>query len=144
MICAQASAGSGTGRMPPWVMQFGWRRLAGIGLVVLVSGCLGGGHPVANGRPRVDGPSVPSVNATWRSIDSCGPPASVTVGVVTTVTATCPHDYTVETISVADAGHQWPGGMRSPLVHKAGGIPAPSTALDATDTTWQFFAAHHR
>ncbi|MGC2654178.1 MAG: PHB depolymerase family esterase [Mycobacterium sp.] len=97
-----------------------------------------------NGRPRVDGPSVPSVNATWRSIDRCGPPASSTTGVVTTVTASCPDGRAVELITVADAGHQWPGGTRSPLVEKVGGIPAPSTALDATSTIWQFFTQHHR
>lgn len=97
----------------------------------------------ANGRPRVDGPSVPAVNATWRSIDGCGPPASDTKGLVTILTASCPNDRTVELISVADAGHQWPGGARSPLGEKAGGIPAPSTALDATDTIWKFFVQHH-
>ena len=35
---------------------------------------------VAKGNPRVDGPSVESVNATWRSIDGCGPPNSTTAG----------------------------------------------------------------
>ncbi len=103
-----------------------------------------GGSFAPNGRPRVDGPSVPSVNATWRSIDHCEPPASNTAGLVTTVTASCPQGRAVEMISVADAGHQWPGGTPSPLVEKAGGISAPSTALDATDTIWQFFARHRR
>jgi polyhydroxybutyrate depolymerase len=45
---------------------------------------------------------------------------------------------------VAAAGHQWPGGEPSPLVEKLAGIPAPSTALDATDTIWQFFAQSRR
>lgn len=99
---------------------------------------------MANARPRVDGPSVPSVTATWRSIDNCGPPSSDTAGPVTTLNASCPNGRTVELISVADAGHQWPGGARSPLAEKAGGILAPSTALDATSTIWQFFARHHR
>jgi polyhydroxybutyrate depolymerase len=98
----------------------------------------------ANGRPRVDGPSVPSVNATWRSIDNCAPPATFTAGPVTTETASCPQGREVEMISVADAGHQWPGGTRSPLADKVVGMPAPSTALDATDTIWQFFARHRR
>ncbi len=98
----------------------------------------------ANGTPRVNGPSVVSVNATWRSIDGCGPPASNTAESVTTETAGCPNGRAVELISVADAGHQWPGGVPSPLVEKIAGIPAPSTALNATDTIWQFFSQHHR
>lgn len=96
-----------------------------------------------NGNPRVDGPSVESVNASWRSIDACGPPTSGTVGSVTTQTAGCADGRTVELISVAGAGHQWPGGEPSPLTELAG-IPAPSTALDATDTIWQFFTQSHR
>ncbi len=96
-----------------------------------------------NGNPRVDGPSVESVNATWRAIDGCGAPASSTTGSVTTQTAGCPDGRTVELISVAGAGHQWPGGAPSPLLEQFG-IPAPSTALDATDTIWQFFAQSHR
>ena len=95
------------------------------------------------GNPRVDGPSVESVNATWRSIDACEPPTSSTAGSVTTLKAGCADGRTVELISVAGAGHQWPGGEPSPLAEVAG-IPAPSTALNATDTIWQFFAQSHR
>lgn len=104
-----------------------------------------GGGPgkafAANGTARVDGPSVPSVNATWRGIDACGPAAASTAGDVTTETAACADGRAVELISVAGAGHQWPGGSRSPLLQRFG-IPEPSTALDATDTIWQFFAQH--
>jgi polyhydroxybutyrate depolymerase len=96
-----------------------------------------------NGNPRVDGPSVPSVNATWQAIDACGPPTSTTAGDVTTQTAACADGRAVELISVAGAGHQWPGGAPSPVLERFG-IPAPSTALDATDTVWQFFTQHHR
>jgi polyhydroxybutyrate depolymerase len=98
----------------------------------------------ANGNPRVDGPSVPSVNATWRSIDACGPPSTNTVGDVTTETAACANGRTVELISVAGAGHQWPGGVAKPVVEKLAGIPPPSTALNATDTIWQFFSQSRR
>jgi hypothetical protein len=38
----------------------------------------------------------------------------------------------------------WPGGEPSPLAQRIGNIPAPSTALNATDTIWQFFAPNHR
>jgi polyhydroxybutyrate depolymerase len=87
---------------------------------------------------------VESVNATWRSIDGCGAPASSTAASVTTETAGCADGRTVELISVAGAGHQWPGGEPSPLVERLAGIPAPSTALDATYTIWQFFTQNHR
>jgi polyhydroxybutyrate depolymerase len=97
----------------------------------------------ANGNPRVDGPSAESVNATWRSIDGCGSPTSTSAGDVTTQTAGCPDGRTVELISVAGAGHQWPGGDPSPIAEWVG-IPAPSTALDATGTIWQFFTQNHR
>jgi len=97
-----------------------------------------------NGNPRVDGPSVPAVNATWRGIDGCAAPTSTTAGDVTTSTAGCPNGRTVELISVAGAGHQWPGGARNPIVERLGELPPPSTALDATDTVWQFFTAHQR
>jgi polyhydroxybutyrate depolymerase len=97
-----------------------------------------------NGTPHVDGPSVPSVNATWRSIDGCAPPTSTTSGVVTTQTAACPDGRTVELISIAGAGHQWPGGKSKPLLEKLVDLSEPSTALDATDTIWQFFSQHHR
>ncbi|MCV7328689.1 alpha/beta hydrolase family esterase [Mycobacterium cookii] len=98
----------------------------------------------ADGTARVDGPSVESVNATWRGIDGCGQPDSTTTGDVTTQTAGCADGRTVELISVAGAGHQWPGGEPSPLAQRLGNIPAPSTALNATDTIWQFFAPNHR
>lgn len=95
----------------------------------------------ANGTVRVDGPSVPSVAATWRAIDGCGPPTSATAGAVTTETAVCPNGRSVQSISVDGAGHQWPGGTRGPIQQRLG-LPEPSTALDATDTIWQFFSRH--
>lgn len=96
-----------------------------------------------DGTPRVDGPAVPSVTAIWRAADGCAAPTSVTAGVVTTETAGCPDGRTVELISVADAGHQWPGGTRGPVLSRLG-LPEPSMALDATDTIWQFFSQHQR
>ena len=69
----------------------------------------------ADGTARVDGPSVETVNATWRGIDGCGQPTSTTAGDVTTQTAGCADGHTVELISVKGAGHQWPGGDPSPL-----------------------------
>jgi polyhydroxybutyrate depolymerase len=98
----------------------------------------------SDGTARVDGPSVESVNATWRGIDGCGPPHSATAGDVPTETADCADGRTVELISVKGAGHQWPGGDPSPLAERFGQMPAPSTALNAADAIWQFFATKHR
>ncbi|WP_025737314.1 alpha/beta hydrolase family esterase [Mycobacterium genavense] len=97
----------------------------------------------ANGILRVDGPSAEAVNAIWRAIDGCSSPASTTAGDVTTQTAGCADGRTVELISVAGAGHQWPGGESTPGAQRLG-LPAPSTALDATATIWQFFAQSRR
>jgi polyhydroxybutyrate depolymerase len=98
----------------------------------------------SDGTARVDGPSVESVNATWRGIDGCGQPHSATAGDVITEMAGCADGRTVELISVTGAGHQWPGGDPSPLAERFGKMPTPSTALNATDTIWQFFASKHK
>lgn len=107
-----------------------------------------GGGPgaalTASGSPRVDGPSVESVNADWRTIDGCAPPVSSSSGEVTTLRADCPEGRTVELIAIAGAGHQWPGGVSNPVVEKIAGLPPPSTALDATAAIWQFFTQHAR
>jgi len=96
------------------------------------------------GAPNVDGPSAQSVNAMWRSIDNCPAPTSTTEGVVTTEVARCQGGRSVELISVAGAGHQWPGGIPKPAVERLAGLPPPSTALNATDVIWRFFAQNHR
>lgn len=94
------------------------------------------------GVARIDGPSVPDVIAAWRAVDRCGEPQVVTSGVVTRSTAQCPAGRAVELITITGAGHQWPGGVRSPLIEKALGLDPPSTALNATQEIWQFFASH--
>ncbi|GAA0569591.1 PHB depolymerase family esterase [Paractinoplanes ferrugineus] len=96
-------------------------------------------------RPaKIDGPAIPALMATWRSVDGCPAPQSTTAGSVTTSTATCPSDRTIELITIAGAGHQWPGGREAPIAQKALGLDAPSTALQATPTIWKFFADHPR
>jgi len=83
--------------------------------------------------------NIPQLNATWRRIDHCGAPAVSTAGAVTTSIAACPAGRTVELVTIAGAGHQWPGG-----VPRAGMGDPPSTALNATQVIWEFFAKHHR
>jgi polyhydroxybutyrate depolymerase len=96
------------------------------------------------GVAHIDGPSVPSLNARWRDIDHCAAPAVSTRGVVTTSTASCPAGRAVELITIAGAGHQWPGSAPRPLVQRILGTDPPSTALNATQVIWQFFASHPR
>jgi polyhydroxybutyrate depolymerase len=95
-----------------------------------------------DGYAHIDGPPVQSVVATWRQIDGCSQPSSSTSGVVTTSVASCRDGRAVELITVAGAGHQWPGSPDRPLIQKALGLDTPSTALNATDVVWSFFAAH--
>jgi polyhydroxybutyrate depolymerase len=95
-----------------------------------------------DGYAHIDGPPVQSVVATWRQIDGCAQPNNSTIGVITTSIASCPDGRSVELITVAGAGHQWPGSPDRPLIQKALGLDTPSTALNATDVVWSFFAAH--
>lgn len=103
-----------------------------------------------DGRARIDGPAVPAVIAGWRTVDGCGAPRSTTTpaaagaGAVTTSLATCPDGRAVELVTIDGAGHQWPGAPGRPLVQELLGTDPPSTALDATDVIWRFFAAHPR
>lgn len=97
-----------------------------------------------DGTAHIDGPAIPSLNATWRGIDQCAPPKISISGVVTTSVADCTAGRTVELITVAGAGHQWPGAEAKPVQEKLLHTDPPSTALNATDTIWQFFAQHHK
>lgn len=92
-----------------------------------------------SGVAAIDGLPVQDVAKLWRAVNNCEPSDATTVGLVTTSTATCPAGRAVTLITIAGAGHQWPG---SDAV-RDGAVP-PSTALDATSTIWAFFAAHSR
>jgi polyhydroxybutyrate depolymerase len=74
------------------------------------------------GFAHIDGPPVPDVNAFWRNVDQCGAPAATTSGPVTTATAQCAEGRSVVLVTVDGGGHEWPAF--------------------ATQTLWQFFAAH--
>jgi polyhydroxybutyrate depolymerase len=97
-----------------------------------------------DGPGHIDGPSVPALNGRWRAVDHCAAPVIKTAGVVTTSAAACPAGRTVELITIAGAGHQWPGAIPNPLAQRLLHTDPPSTALDATQVIWQFFAAHPR
>jgi polyhydroxybutyrate depolymerase len=97
-----------------------------------------------DGIAHIDGPAVPAVNASWRQTDHCTAPAVSTAGAVTTSIATCPAGRAVELITIAGAGHQWPGSVPNPVAQRLLDLDPPSTALDATQVIWTFFAAHAR
>ena len=97
-----------------------------------------------DGPGHIDGPSIPAVNASWRKTDSCPPPAVTTHGTVTTSAANCPAGRAVELITIAGAGHQWPGASPDPLAQRLLHTDPPSAALNATQVIWQFFATHPR
>jgi polyhydroxybutyrate depolymerase len=89
------------------------------------------------GWSTVNGPSIADLNAFWRKADQCGPPDVTTNAPLTTSTAACADKRGVVLITIDGGRHQWPGGTtvlekRDPTSH----------ALNATQTIWQFFAAH--
>jgi polyhydroxybutyrate depolymerase len=89
---------------------------------------------------KIDGPAVPDLIARWRTVDGCPAPVVSKAGPVTTSVAHCPSGRVVELITIAGAGHQWPGSpgpgpLASQLLH----LDPPSDALNATDTIWRFF-----
>jgi polyhydroxybutyrate depolymerase len=88
-------------------------------------------------------PSIASVIARWRTIDSCAAQPSTTIsGAVTTTAWTgCAEGTEVVLVTVAGAGHQWPGSTPpSPAARRVLAVDEPSYALDATQTLWDFFS----
>ena len=95
------------------------------------------------GVAKDERPSIPSVIERWRAIDGCaGVPATTTAGAVTTtISGPCAAGTEVVLVTVAGAGHQWPGSTpASAAARRALDLDVPSTALDATATLWDFFS----
>jgi polyhydroxybutyrate depolymerase len=91
---------------------------------------------------KVDWPPVPNAIARWRAADKCSAPSTSRSSAVVMSVAKCPAGRSVELITIAGAGHQWPGSRPNTAIEHALGLDPPSTALDATATIWSFFAAH--
>jgi polyhydroxybutyrate depolymerase len=89
------------------------------------------------GASTVNGPPIPDVNEFWRKVDKCGPSNVTIKAPVTTWTAACADHRSVELITIDGGRHQWPGG--STFLERFG---TTTHALNATETIWQFFAAH--
>lgn len=114
--------------------------------VIHIHGTADHNIPYAGGEGKgfaeIDGPAVTDVVAAWRATDRCASPSTTVSGTVTRSVATCPDGRAVELISIAGAGHQWPGSFPPGPLGRLMGIDIPSKALDATSTIWAFFAAH--
>jgi polyhydroxybutyrate depolymerase len=93
------------------------------------------GEP-GDGPGDVDGLPIADVNALWRAADICGEPVVTDQPPVTMSTSDCADGNRVVLVTVADAGHQWPGS-----VAREGASDQPSDALDATALIWEFFDA---
>ena len=89
------------------------------------------------GTSFVNGPPIADVNAFWRNVDHCGATDIATNGLVTTSTAACADNRSVVLITIEGGRHQWPRGTTA--LERA---DPTSHALNATETIWQFFAAH--
>jgi polyhydroxybutyrate depolymerase len=88
-----------------------------------------------SGATRVDGMPIDGVIALWRETDTCQDQVDTAEPPVTTIRSECADDRVVELITIAGAGHQWPGASAEGLAD-----PDPaSPALDATETVWEFF-----
>jgi polyhydroxybutyrate depolymerase len=93
------------------------------------------GEP-GDGAADVDGMPVADAVAVFRTAGDCDPAVAVEDPPVTTTASSCANGRRVVLVTVADAGHQWPGSDP-----REGAADQPSTALDATAVIWEFFAA---
>lgn len=89
-----------------------------------------------DGIGGVDGMPVPDAVGVFRAAGDCGEPVVTQASPVTTSASECADDRRVVLVTVADAGHQWPGS-----VAREGATDTPSDALDATALIWEFFEA---
>lgn len=103
-----------------------------------------GGVGINHPQPQAF-PSVEDTLVVWRRANGCDSRAStLNYGVVTTKRWNCSTDN-LELITIANAGHEWPGGKRgprgallAPLLHIAPADPV-SDVINATETLWKFF-----
>ena len=91
---------------------------------------------------KIDGGPVPNQIDRWREIARCAAPEVRAAGPATTSAARCPGGRDVELITIAGAGHQWPGGAPQSAVERLLGLDPPTTALAATESIWRFFSTH--
>jgi polyhydroxybutyrate depolymerase len=93
------------------------------------------GEP-GSGIGEVDGMPIADAVELWRAAGDCAEPVVTEEPPVTTSASDCVEDRHVVLVTVADAGHQWPGS-----VAREGATDQPSDAFDATEMIWEFFDA---
>jgi len=97
----------------------------------------------SKGVTQVDWPPVQVTLDHFRHAGQCNPAAIQKTGVVERSDAQCLQGREVALITIADAGHQWPGAVpERALLRRLFRLDIPSTALDATATLWAFFESH--
>lgn len=95
------------------------------------------------GVTHIDWPPVQATLSRFRRADHCGPVSTRKTGAVERSDALCADGRAVSLITIAGAGHQWPGSVAArPIAQRLLQLDPPSTALDATATLWAFFEAH--
>ena len=99
-----------------------------------------GGHSGGLGANTWDGTAMQPFIAQgtfWAAANGCvTTPVREVQDRVTTTRYTCPEGRRVEVQQVSDNGHAWPGGGRGSRIGDV-----PSTALQATEVIWAFFAS---
>lgn len=100
-----------------------------------------GGEPGGRGERSWDGtPVMPSLFQAefWSRANGCSAPlARIETPKWIEWRDSCESAHDVTSYLIKDNGHAWPGGEKG---NRRG--DEPSTALDATDVIWEFFAAH--
>lgn len=103
---------------------------------VLFEGGLNTGGVVFQDRPPVrDGLDL------FRTVNGCGDRATVDTAphLVLEAWEDCEAGTAVQLALTDDGGHSWPSGQRTSVL-----LDPPSEAIHATETMWEFFAAHPR
>ncbi len=95
------------------------------------------------GVTHIDWPPVETTLDIFRRADDCRNPATQRNGEVARSDAACADGRAVSLITIADAGHQWPGAVpEGRFIRRLFRLDMPSTALNATDMLWRFFESH--
>jgi polyhydroxybutyrate depolymerase len=88
-------------------------------------------------------PGVEESLSVFRKAGACRDGEKQIQGVVTTTVDACTKGREIRLITIADAGHQWPGSAAvRPVARLLLDLDPPSKALNATETAWDFFARH--
>jgi polyhydroxybutyrate depolymerase len=101
-------------------------------------GTLGSSLPTAD----EDAIPVPDRVQGWATRNGCDP-GPTTADIASGVTGTgwlCPANGTTELITITGGGHTWPGSAFDAKLPDMMG--STTTAIDATEMIWDFFATH--